>query len=104
MRAPPRITNPPMVSRTGPDTLLSAIPVSLSEDRSMKTRSMLGAALAVALLACAVGAEEQIKSGPQAGQSLAPFNPVHATGPDEGLRLDLLEKYGQNPVALIFAR
>jgi hypothetical protein len=60
--------------------------------------------IALALLAAGAGAADEIKSGPQPGQFMVPFNPLHATGRDEGKRVDLVEKNGANPVAVIFAR
>jgi quercetin dioxygenase-like cupin family protein len=61
--------------------------------------------IALTLLAADASAADEIKSGPQPGQFVGPpFNPLHATGPDEGKRVDLVEKNGANPVAIIFAR
>jgi hypothetical protein len=71
----------------------------------MKIRYTLWIALVVVLLAGGGRAAQEIKSGPQPGQQgLAPFNPLHANGPDEGKRVCLVEKHGGNPVAMIFAR
>jgi hypothetical protein len=61
-------------------------------------------ALAAALLLGGVTAAEELKSGPQPGHVLTPFNPLNVTGPDAGKRVGLVEKNGANPVALIFAR
>jgi hypothetical protein len=65
----------------------------------------LGLFLALALLASGSFAADEIKSGPQPGQPLGPpFNPLSCNGPHAGQRVDLVEKNGANPVALIFAR
>jgi hypothetical protein len=66
---------------------------------------MLGAsALALLSYGSAFGADD-LKSGPQPGQNIpGPFNPLHASGPDEGKKLCLVWKNGANPVVMIFAR
>ena len=50
----------------------------------MNARSMLGASLAAALLMGGVLAEESLKSGPQVGRIVHPFNPLHVTGSGKG--------------------
>jgi hypothetical protein len=50
---------------------------------------MLGASLAAALLVGSALAAE-LKSGLQVGETPTPFNPLHATGPDEGKKLCLV--------------
>lgn len=45
-----------------------------------------------------------LKSGPQVGKSVTPFNPTHVTGPDAGKSSCLVWKNGGNPVVAIFAR
>ena len=50
----------------------------------MKARSMLGASLAAVLLMGSPVAAEDLKSGPQVGKSVHPFNPLHVTGPGKG--------------------
>jgi hypothetical protein len=49
----------------------------------MRSRMLLGA-LALALFVGAGFADSALKSGPQVGKSPGAFNPLHATGPDEG--------------------
>jgi hypothetical protein len=57
----------------------------------MTHRIAVGASLAVALVVSAALAKETVKSGPQVGSSrIIPFNPLHATGPDEGKKLCLV--------------
>jgi hypothetical protein len=63
-----------------------------------------GLFLALALLASGSLAAEELKSGPQPGKQLVPFNPLHCNGPHTGQKVDLVEKNGANPVALVFAR
>lgn len=47
--------------------------------------SMLGASLAVALLASSPAVAEDLKSGPQkASIKVRAFNPLHCSGPNEG--------------------
>ncbi len=58
----------------------------------MKRYLLLGVPLAAAALviSSAVVAAD-LKSGPQVGsRSITPFNPLHATGPDEGKKLCLV--------------
>jgi hypothetical protein len=46
-----------------------------------------------------------VQSGPQVGEKVpGPFKPLHVTGPEAGQRSCLYCKYGQRPVAVIFAR
>lgn len=45
---------------------------------------MFVSAAAVALFVGASLAEDSLKSGPQPGKSPGTFNPLHATGADEG--------------------
>jgi hypothetical protein len=56
----------------------------------MNRRTALGASLAMALLVGGVLAAEGLKSGLQIGATPTPFNPLHATGPDEGKKLCLV--------------
>ena len=48
----------------------------------MRHRIAVGGSLAVALLVGSALAAEALKSGPQAGDQLTPFEPRHVTGPD----------------------
>lgn len=50
----------------------------------MNRRSVVGASLAVALLVSGAFAAETLKSGPQEGKGVFPFNPLHVTGPSAG--------------------
>jgi hypothetical protein len=51
----------------------------------MKVAYLLGASLAVALLASSPAAADDLKSGPQkATMKIVPFNPLHCTGANEG--------------------
>ena len=50
----------------------------------MNVRSMLGASLTAALLIGGVLAAESLKSGPQVGRRVVPFNPLHVTGSGKG--------------------
>jgi hypothetical protein len=50
----------------------------------MKLFMAMGATLALTLLAGGAMAEEALKSGPQPGKSLTPFNPLHVTGKGAG--------------------
>jgi quercetin dioxygenase-like cupin family protein len=45
-----------------------------------------------------------LKSGPQIGKELTPFDVLYATGPNAGTRSCPHEEFGSNPVAMIFAR
>jgi hypothetical protein len=66
-------------------------------------RKLLAAAV-VAVLGGAVFAAE-IKSGPQAGESVpGPFHPLNINGDDAGKKACLYCKNGENPVAVVFAR
>jgi hypothetical protein len=66
-------------------------------------RKLLAAAVVVALGGFVVAAE--IKSGPQAGQTLpGPFHPLNINGEDAGKKACLYCKNGENPVAMVFAR
>ena len=56
----------------------------------MNARSMLGASLAAALLIGGVLAEDSLKSGPQVGKGVTPFNPLHVTGSTKGKKLCLV--------------
>jgi hypothetical protein len=51
---------------------------------TMNKRLAMGASLAVALLVGSGLAEEVLKSGPQVGKGVAPFNPLHVTGRGAG--------------------
>ncbi len=50
----------------------------------MNARTMLGASLAAVLLLGGALAEERLKSGPQVGKRVAPFNPLHCNGSGKG--------------------
>jgi hypothetical protein len=50
----------------------------------MKSRIAVGACLTAALLVGGVLAEEALKSGPQVGKGVRPFNPLHVTGAGAG--------------------
>jgi hypothetical protein len=50
----------------------------------MNVRAMLGVSLAGALLLSGAFAAEAVKSGPQVGQRVTPFNPLHVTGSGKG--------------------
>jgi hypothetical protein len=56
----------------------------------MKVGYRSGLALAAMLLAGGVLAADALKSGPQVGSGLTPFNPLHCSGPDEGKKLCLV--------------
>jgi hypothetical protein len=57
----------------------------------MNVRSILGASLAVALLAGSVVAAESLQSGPQAGKPVpGPFHPLNITGSDAGQKACLV--------------
>jgi hypothetical protein len=56
----------------------------------MNVRSTVGLALAATLLLGGVVAAEDLKSGPQAGEKLTPFSPLHCSGPDSGKELCLV--------------
>ena len=50
----------------------------------MKARLMLGASLAAVLLIGGTVSAEEVKSGPQIGKRVTPFNPLHVTGSGKG--------------------
>jgi hypothetical protein len=52
----------------------------------MKISTTLGLSLGMALLAGGVLLGGDLQSGPQPGQGVHPFNPLHVTGRDEGRR------------------
>jgi hypothetical protein len=56
----------------------------------MNRRTALGASLAMTLLVGGVLVAADLKSGPQIGGTPTPFNPLHATGPNEGKKLCLV--------------
>lgn len=70
----------------------------------MFRRTTVPAALVVVLCALLQGAAKEPRSGPRVGTAPAPFHPVNVTGPWEGKKVCLVEAYGSNPVALVFAR
>jgi uncharacterized protein (TIGR03067 family) len=43
-------------------------------------------------------------SGPQVGEKVAGFFPLHLNGPHEGKKSDLVEEWGADPVVLVFTR
>jgi hypothetical protein len=67
-------------------------------------KKMTFALVIVALTACHALAGS-VKSGPQPGEKVpGPFKPLHVTGPEAGKYACLYCKYGQRPVAVVFAR
>ena len=50
----------------------------------MNARTTLGASLAAVLLIGGALAEERLKSGPQVGRRVVPFNPLHINGSGKG--------------------
>jgi hypothetical protein len=56
----------------------------------MNYRFALGATLVGALLVGSTLAAESLKSGPQVGKGLTPFNPLHCNGENEGKKLCLV--------------
>lgn len=64
------------------------------------------AVLAAALLATGHStADENLKSGPQVGQTVpGPFHPLNVTGQWAGEKHCLYCEHGSNPVAMVFAR
>ena len=50
----------------------------------MRDRIAMGAALALALLVGSALAAEALKSGPQPGDGMTPFDPYNVTGPFAG--------------------
>lgn len=58
---------------------------------TMKYSLSLSTSLAVVLLAGSTFAAEDLKSGPPVGKNIpGPFNPLHASGPDEGKKVCLV--------------
>jgi uncharacterized protein (TIGR03067 family) len=49
-------------------------------------------------------AAKPLSTGPQVGDKVAGFAPLHLTGPHEERRSDLVEEWGANPVVLVFTR
>jgi hypothetical protein len=47
---------------------------------------------------------DEIKSGPQVGEKVRAFQPLHVTGLDKGKKRCLVCKSGNNPAVMIFAR
>lgn len=67
--------------------------------------NLLRIATAAALLAGVVMADDALKSGPQAGTELPEtFEPVNINGPRAGEKTCIFCEYGENPVAMVFAR
>jgi len=63
------------------------------------------AAVGVALALGAATAGEPLKSGPQVGEELAgPFHPLNINGPSAGEKSCLYCRFGDSPVAMVFAR
>jgi hypothetical protein len=56
----------------------------------MRKPIALGASLALALLAGSALAAGSVKSGPQPGDGLTPFDPLHCNGPQTGTRACLV--------------
>jgi hypothetical protein len=57
----------------------------------MTNRFVMGASLALALLACgAFAADKALKSGLQVGESPTPFNPLHCNGQTAGEKICLV--------------
>jgi hypothetical protein len=57
----------------------------------MKRYLLLGVPLAAAALVASAAFAADLQSGPQVGsRNIIPFNPLHATGPDEGKKLCLV--------------
>jgi hypothetical protein len=55
--------------------------------------------------AAAAAAGGTVRSGPRPGEEVpGPFRPLNLTGPEAGRHACLYCKYGQRPVALVFAR
>jgi hypothetical protein len=54
------------------------------ESFTMRYCIAVGASLAMTLLIGCVLADEALKSGPQVGDSLSPFNPLNVTGDNAG--------------------
>jgi hypothetical protein len=56
----------------------------------MKSFILTGASVAAVLLAGSVLTAAELKSGPQEGQKVTPFNPLHVTGSTAGQKLCLV--------------
>jgi hypothetical protein len=57
----------------------------------MRRYLLLGVPLAAVALVVGAAVAGDLKSGPQVGsRNITPFNPLHATGPDEGKKLCLV--------------
>jgi hypothetical protein len=56
----------------------------------MKLWKTLGTSLAVVLLVGSALADEGLKSGPQVGKGLTPFNPLHCNGATTGEKVCLV--------------
>ncbi len=57
----------------------------------MRKYLLLGVPLAAVTLLVSGTIAAELKSGPQVGsRAIPPFNPLHATGPDEGKKLCLV--------------
>ncbi|MCU0703553.1 MAG: hypothetical protein MUF18_06195 [Fimbriiglobus sp.] len=67
---------------------------------------MLRKMLAVAVVAVSgLAFAAEIKSGPQAGEKVpGPFHPLNVNGESAGKKACLFCKYGDSPVAMVFAR
>src|SRR5579871_5607988 len=69
-----------------------------------KTR-LMAAAVALVMAWSGLVAAEKVKSGPQVGDKVpGPFEPLNITGPTAGEKACLYCRFGQSPVAMIFAR
>jgi hypothetical protein len=65
-------------------------------------RTALGATLLLA--ACGVALAAELRSGPQVGATVpGPFEPLNLNGPDAGDESCLYCRYGNIPVAMVFA-
>jgi hypothetical protein len=67
-------------------------------------RKLMAGVVSAALVAGAVYAAEPLKSGPQVGDKVSAFKPLHATGETAGEKVCLVCKYGEQPVVAVFAR
>lgn len=68
-------------------------------------RKMLFAAVAVAVATLGVAFADDLKSGPQTGDTVpGPFHPLNVNGESAGKKACLYCKNGENPVAVVFAR
>ena len=71
----------------------------------MKSRMVIVALVATALLITSALAAETLESGPAAGKEIpGPFHPLNVTGANAGQKSCLVCEHGGNPVAMIFAR